>query len=253
MQCWIEFDGARKRLNVTLAPLRAPKPRVPLLSSHVDLSDVVLDSAYVGFSSSTGRTTSDHYILGWSFRMNGEAREIDLSKLPALPRRGPKEKPKALTIGLPVVLSFVIVAAIAGVGFAAHRKVKFAEVFEDWELEYGMHRFAYKELYSATRGFQDRELLGVGGFGRVYKGMLRASNAAIAVKRVPHDSRQDVREFIAETASIGQLRHRHIVRLLGYCRREGELLLVYDYMPNGSLDKLLFDESKTMTLGWKQR
>ncbi|KAK1315694.1 L-type lectin-domain containing receptor kinase S.4 [Acorus calamus] len=74
--------------------------------------------------------------------MNGEAREIDLSKLPALPRRGPKEKPKALTIGLPVILSFVIVATFAGVGFAAHRKVKFAEVFEDWELEYGMHRFA---------------------------------------------------------------------------------------------------------------
>ncbi|KAK1276501.1 L-type lectin-domain containing receptor kinase IV.1 [Acorus gramineus] len=250
MRLWIEFDGARKQLNVTLAPLHLPKPLLPLLSVPVDLSDVVSESAYVGFSASTGRATSDHYILGWSFRLNGEAREIDPSKLPSLPPRGPKKKPKLLTIGLPLILSAFVLAAVVGLGFAIHRKMKFAEVFEDWELKYGVHRFSYKELYEATHGFRDSGLLGVGGFGRVYKGELPASKTAIAVKRVSHDSRQGMQEFVAEIASIGQLRHRHLVRLLGYCRREGELLLVYDYMPNGSLDKLLFGGP---SLSWKER
>ncbi|MBA0830348.1 hypothetical protein Goarm_014887 [Gossypium armourianum] len=61
-----------------------------------------------------------------------------------------------------------------------------------------------------------------------------------------------MREFVAEIVSIGRLRHRNLVQLLGYCRRKGELLLVYDYMPNGSLDKYLHDQPK-VTLNWRQR
>ncbi|KAJ4704630.1 receptor lectin kinase [Melia azedarach] len=61
-----------------------------------------------------------------------------------------------------------------------------------------------------------------------------------------------MREFVAEIVSMGRLRHRNLVQLLGYCRRKGELLLVYDYMPNGSLDKCLYDQPK-MTLNWRQR
>ncbi|XP_077237156.1 L-type lectin-domain containing receptor kinase SIT2-like [Tasmannia lanceolata] len=60
-----------------------------------------------------------------------------------------------------------------------------------------------------------------------------------------------MREFVAEIISIGRLRHRNLVQLLGYCRRKGELLLVYDYMPNGSLDKLLFDQP-ILVLTWNQ-
>ncbi|KAE8696569.1 L-type lectin-domain containing receptor kinase IV.1 [Hibiscus syriacus] len=59
-------------------------------------------------------------------------------------------------------------------------------------------------------------------------------------------------EFIAEIVSLGRLRHRNLVQLLGYCRRKGELLLIYDYMPNGSLDKYLYDQSN-LTLNWRQR
>jgi serine/threonine protein kinase len=62
-----------------------------------------------------------------------------------------------------------------------------------------------------------------------------------------------VKEFVAEVASMGRLRHRNLVPLLGYCRRKGELLLVYKHMPNGSLDKFLYDQGKTLTLGWDQR
>jgi serine/threonine protein kinase len=65
-----------------------------------------------------------------------------------------------------------------------------------------------------------------------------------------------MKEFIAEVASMRRLRHRNLVQLLGYCRRKGQLLLVYDYMPNGSLDRYLYDRSKGSTstsLDWPQR
>ncbi|XP_042486335.1 L-type lectin-domain containing receptor kinase IV.1-like [Macadamia integrifolia] len=136
------------------------------------------------------------------------------------------------------------------------RKKKFAEVLEDWELEYGPHRFKYKDLYIATKGFYDKKLLGIGGFGKVYKGVLPTLKVEVAVKRVSHDSTQGVKEFIAEIISIGKLQHRNVVTLLGYCRSKGELLLLYDFMPNGSLDKFLFDHQSTTnktTLSWNQR
>jgi len=86
----------------------------------------------------------------------------------------------------------------------------------------------------------------------VYRGILPTSKIEIAVKKVSHESRQGMKQFVAEIVSIGRLRHRNLVPLLGYCRRKGELLLVYDYMPNGSLDKYLFDQPK-VTLSWTQR
>ena len=61
-----------------------------------------------------------------------------------------------------------------------------------------------------------------------------------------------MKEFVAEIISMGRLRHRNLVQLLGYCRRKGELLLVYDYMPNGSLDKFLYGKENT-NLNWLQR
>jgi serine/threonine protein kinase len=86
--------------------------------------------------------------------------------------------------------------------------------------------------------------------------VLPKSKLEAAVKKVSHESRQGIKEFVAEVVSIGRLRHRNLVQLLGYCRRKGELLLVYDYMPNGSLDKYLYgkDDDKAMaTLDWVQR
>ncbi|XP_058099358.1 L-type lectin-domain containing receptor kinase SIT2-like isoform X2 [Magnolia sinica] len=143
-------------------------------------------------------------------------------------------------------------AIISAVGLIIRRKIKFAEIQEDWEREYGPHRFSYKDLFMATKGFTDKELLGVGGFGRVYRGVLSASKTEVAVKRVSHESRQGIREFISEVVSLGRLRHRNLVQLLGYCRRKRELLLVYDFMPNGSLDRLLFNHPNSV-LRWCQR
>ncbi|KAF8402956.1 hypothetical protein HHK36_011049 [Tetracentron sinense] len=252
LQIWVEYNGVEKHLNVTLSPINMPKPKRPLLSLNIDLSPFILDTMYVGFSSSTGAAPTYHYILGWSFKMNGKAQELKLSRLPRLPRDGPRKKPKVLTIGLPLILVAVVLVSISVAVFMIRRRIIYAEVLEDWETKYGPHRFKYKDLYIATKGFREKEVLGVGGFGKVYRGVLPTSKIEVAVKRVSHESRQGIREFIAEIVSIGRLRHRNLVQLLGYCRRRRELLLVYDFMPNGSLDKFLFDQTKSM-LEWCQR
>ncbi|KAI8573930.1 hypothetical protein RHMOL_Rhmol01G0314200 [Rhododendron molle] len=253
MQVWIEYDGSENVLNVTIAPITSPKPDVSLLSTHINLSSILLDSMYVGFSAATGLVTGNHYILGWSFNKSGKAQGLEISKLPSLPRQ---RKPGQGITGLGIIVSVTIVVigltiTIAGTFYVLRRK-KYEEIREDWEREYGPHRFSYKDLFKATRGFIDEELLGAGGFGKVYRGVLQSSKEQVAVKKVSHDSKQGMREFVAEIVSMGRLRHRNLVQLLGYSRRKGELLLVYDYMPNGSLDKFLFSNEKPV-LKWAQR
>ncbi|MQL78607.1 hypothetical protein Taro_011037 [Colocasia esculenta] len=253
MQVWVEFDGTQMQVNVTLAPLGEPKPSIPLLSAITNLSDVFFESMYVGFSSSSDPFLTSHYIVGWSFKMNGEAPALNLSSLPLLPTRPAAKQSKNLATWVPASLSAILLITVAGIVLLVRRRIQLSEVIEDWELEYGPSRFSYKDLFMATKGFSDKEVLGAGGFGKVYRGVLpKSENVEIAVKRISHDSRQGVKEFVAEIVSIGRLRHRNLVQLRGYCRRKGELLLVYDFMANGSLDKLLFDQN-TPKLDWNQR
>jgi hypothetical protein len=252
MQVWVDFDGQTMQVNVTMAPLEVARPKKPLLSTTVNLSSVIDDTAYVGFSSSSGILFCRHYVLGWSFKMNGAAPALNISSLPSMPVTVPKPRSKTLEIVLPIASAALVFAVAAAVFVFMRRRRMYAELREDWEVAFGPHRFSYKDLFHATDGFSDKRLLGIGGFGRVYRGLLPASKAEIAVKKVSHGSRQGMKEFVSELVTIGRLRHRNLVQLLGYCRRKGELLLVYDYMPNGSLDKHLYDQSK-ISLSWGQR
>nr|GME09947.1 L-type lectin-domain containing receptor kinase IV.1-like [Ipomoea batatas] len=162
-------DNKAKQMNVTVAPLSVGKPSKPLLSFAIDISPDVLETVSIGFTSASGSYASSEYVLGWSFKMNGIAQELDPSKFPKLPRVGPKRKSRFLVIGVPVIAIFSLVFIVCGVGYYVLRKRKFAELLEDWELEYGPHRFNYKELYFATKGFSDKQILGAGGFGSVYR------------------------------------------------------------------------------------
>ncbi|XP_020256324.1 L-type lectin-domain containing receptor kinase IV.1-like isoform X2 [Asparagus officinalis] len=252
MQVWIDFDGEEIQINVTLSPMGMPKPQRPLLSSTIDISSLMLDSMHVGFSSSDGPFHTEHYILGWSFKMNGVARPLDYTKLPSLPVHKRKVKSVVMATWLVIVSCFFVLLVVALTVVIVRKRNKYAELLEDWELDYGPHRFSYKDLFQATKGFKEETLLGSGGFGRVYRGELPNSKMEIAVKKISHDSRQGIREFVAEIVSLGQLRHRNLVQLLGYCRRKGELLLVYDLMENGSLDKFLYGRKKP-TINWTQR
>ncbi|XP_073114698.1 L-type lectin-domain containing receptor kinase SIT2-like isoform X1 [Elaeis guineensis] len=253
MQVWIEYNGMDMQLDVTISPINVPKPDIPLVSSKVNLSSILFDDMYAGFSASTGSATACHYILGWSFSLNGTAQPLDLSKLPSLPyQENSKKISHLLAIALPLVAVVLLLLSIAVIFFVRRKRENYEELIEDWELEFGPHRFLYKDLFKATKGFREENLLGFGGFGHVYKGVLPTSATEVAVKKISHESRQGMREFVAEIVSMGQLRHRNLVQLLGYCRREGELLLVYEYMPNGSLDKFLF-HGEQPALTWSQR
>ncbi|KAK9265709.1 hypothetical protein L1049_001679 [Liquidambar formosana] len=110
--------------------------------------------------------------------------------------------------------------------------------------------FTYKELKAATKCFNSNRIIGHGAFGTVYKGILTETGDIVAVKRCSHSS-QGKNEFLSELSIIGTLRHRNLVRLQGWCHEKGEILLVYDLMPNGSLDKALFEAR--MPLPWHHR
>ncbi|XWS43746.1 hypothetical protein CRYUN_Cryun16bG0130300 [Craigia yunnanensis] len=252
-QLWVEFDGPKHQLNVTLSPFNRSKAK-PLLSVDIDLSPIILDQMYVGFSSATGAKAASNYVLGWSFQMDGKA-DLDRARLPSIPSARVKKSRKqeiTLAMGLSLAGVFLVAVIFSAIFILARKKVTFTELLEDWEVQFGPHRFAYKDLFIATRRFNEKELLGQGGFGQVFKGELPGSKVQIAVKRIFHKPQRGMNEFIAEIGTIGRLRHPNLVRLLGYSRNKDELLLVYDFMPNRSLDKFLHKKSE-ITLNWNQR
>ncbi|KAG6554103.1 hypothetical protein Mapa_004019 [Marchantia paleacea] len=112
--------------------------------------------------------------------------------------------------------------------------------------------FTYKQLSEATEGFDQKNKLGVGGFGSVYRGVLPGTGTVVAIKRLDQGSEQGVQEFMSEVKTITNIRHRNIVQLMGWCKHEDNFMLVYEYMPNGSLDKALFS-GPTCRLSWHQR
>ncbi|GLT69581.1 hypothetical protein SLA2020_417210 [Shorea laevis] len=107
-------------------------------------------------------------------------------------------------------------------------------------------------INAATKNFCDENKLGEGGFGPVYKGTL-ADGKEIAVKRLSRTSGQGLQEFKNEVMLIARLQHRNLVRLLGCCMEDNETLLVYEYMPNRSLDVFLFDSRMSVQLDWQRR
>ncbi|XP_004504576.1 cysteine-rich receptor-like protein kinase 43 isoform X2 [Cicer arietinum] len=112
--------------------------------------------------------------------------------------------------------------------------------------------FSYETLVSATKNFNAIHKLGEGGFGPVYKGKL-SDGREVAVKRLSHTSNQGKKEFMNEAKLLARVQHRNVVNLLGYCVHGTEKLLVYEYVPHESLDKLLFKSEKRKQLDWKRR
>ncbi|KAL0399322.1 UNVERIFIED_CONTAM: G-type lectin S-receptor-like serine/threonine-protein kinase [Sesamum radiatum] len=119
---------------------------------------------------------------------------------------------------------------------------------EDLELP----TFDLWTVTKATNSFSLSNKLGEGGFGPVYRGMLE-NGREIAVKRMSSTSTQGLDEFKNEVIFIAKLQHRNLVKLLGCCIQGEEKMLIYEYMPNGSLDLILFDKSKSKQLDWPKR
>ncbi|CAG7873877.1 unnamed protein product [Brassica rapa] len=248
----ILYSHEERRLNVTLSPpAETYHPKQPLLSLNQDLSPYLKEDMYVGFTASTGYIGAIHYMLIWYAYTFIIVPQLDFAIpiFPPYPKIESHVKRIVLATSLTLTL-FVALSASALSIFLYKKHKKVLEVLEEWEIACGPHRFAYSELFKATNGF--KQILGEGGFGKVFKGTLPGSDAGIAVKRVSRGSSQGMREFLAEVTTIGRLRHPNLVRLLGYCRYKEELYLVYDCMPNGSLDKYLYGSDQEQ-LSWTQR
>ncbi|CAI9089610.1 OLC1v1024212C1 [Oldenlandia corymbosa var. corymbosa] len=114
----------------------------------------------------------------------------------------------------------------------------------------GRH-FTFAEIKAATNNFDESLVIGVGGFGKVYKGELEDSTLA-AIKRANPQSQQGLKEFETEIELLSKLRHRHLVAMIGFCDEANEMILVYEFMANGTLRSHLFG-SDLPSLTWKQR
>ncbi|CAN6289060.1 unnamed protein product [Urochloa humidicola] len=179
-------------------------------------------------------------------------------------RAGERAKTNALKIALPAVLTSIVLLLL-GVSLAWFkfkgkigngkrlRKQILGGMGTSDELgetnpgqEFVLFRF--DDVTAATRNFSEACMIGQGGFGKVYMGMLGSQE--VAIKRLSKDSRQGIEEFRNEVILIAKLQHRNLVRLLGCSVKGDEKILIYEYLPNKSLDAILFDNSRKMMLDW---
>ncbi|KAF3442651.1 hypothetical protein FNV43_RR16567 [Rhamnella rubrinervis] len=226
----IQYDG--KNISVFF-PLTDETVKNLVFSMPLDLSDLLLQNTFVGFSASTGNDTQLNCIRSWEF--NGS----DIGEYP--------NGPNLLWVWITVP---VVVILLGGVSFYFYwtrkdGKENLEDAYPEIEEQIQGHsmgpkKFRLKELRRATGKFDSKNRLGTGGFGTVYKGFL--GNKEVAVKRVSKNSSQGKQEFIAEVTTIGSLRHKNLVKLIGWCYESHELLIVYEYMPNGSLDKFIIGD-----------
>ncbi|GAY33470.1 hypothetical protein CUMW_007390 [Citrus unshiu] len=112
--------------------------------------------------------------------------------------------------------------------------------------------FSLSEIKAATNNFDTGLIIGVGGFGNVYKGFINGGATPVAIKRLIPGSQQGALEFQTEIEMLSQLIHIHLVTLIGYCNDDGEMILVYDFMARGTLRDHLYD-SNNPPLPWSQR
>ncbi|XP_038688644.1 cysteine-rich receptor-like protein kinase 10 [Tripterygium wilfordii] len=162
-----------------------------------------------------------------------------------------------VAIVVPIVVAVVLFVIIGCCMLRRRAKKKYSTTQEDNNVDDDITtveslQFDFASIEAATRKFSDDSKLGGGGFGEVYKGTL-PNGQDIAVKRLSRSSGQGVEEFKNEVVLVAKLQHRNLVKLLGFCLEGEEKILVYEFVPNKSLDYFLYDAEKQSQLGWSRR
>ncbi|KAI3961293.1 hypothetical protein MKX01_007007 [Papaver californicum] len=247
---WITYNSTTKNLSVFWTYESNPIFQGnSCLSYKIDMKEVLPRNVMVGFSASSNFIQGRHTLLSWEFNSSlavAKKKEINIK----------------LVVGLTVPGALILICGIA-VALIMLKKpkdkkpeddtVSLRSVVDDsgFEKGAGPKSFSYKNLVSATNNFCQERKLGEGGFGGVYQGMLNDTNQPIAVKKFSRGSSQGKKEYITEVKIISRLRHRNLLQLIGWCHEKKELILVYELMPNGSLDSYLF--GKRNPLVWAIR
>ncbi|XP_015574234.1 cysteine-rich receptor-like protein kinase 29 [Ricinus communis] len=172
---------------------------------------------------------------------------------PSVSPPAPKEGNNRRNIIIIVVLTVSIVSLIICVGIfikvrKARKRIETAEEIMNVESL----QFDFETIRICTDDFSEENKLGEGGFGSVYKGTLPMGQD-IAVKRLSNGSKQGDLEFKNEVLLVAKLQHRNLVRLLGFCLQGIERLLIYEFVPNASLDQYIFDPVRCVQLDWEKR
>jgi hypothetical protein len=250
---WIEYDATTEWLDIWFAngsiSSGIVKPKKPVIHYNLNQSHSLFKALsheymYVGFSGSVGLYTEINQIESWSFATSGLPLPSYIALSESISKSNHLKNLVAIIVAICVggVAIFLLVVKC----FALYHQ----QQHRNWNLmmgngsdlcNIGFQRFTYKELCIATKDFSEAQLLGSGGHGSVYKGFLQETGSLVAVKRITRESRKGESDFIAELSVISQIRHRNLVQLQGWCQEKENLLLVYEYMSNNSLDKWLFE------------
>ncbi|KAG4394976.1 hypothetical protein AAZX31_20G127500 [Glycine max] len=181
--------------------------------------------------------------------------QSELTPPPPPPSSGKISISIIVAIVVPIVVAIILF--VVGVYFLRKRASKKYNTFAqdsivDDLIDVESLQFDLAMVEAATEGFSDENKIGQGGFGVVYKGVF-PNGQEIAVKRLSVTSLQGAVEFRNEAALVAKLQHRNLVRLLGFCLEGWEKILLYEYIPNKSLDHFLFDHVKQRELDWSRR
>ncbi|XP_059448076.1 L-type lectin-domain containing receptor kinase IX.1-like [Corylus avellana] len=258
--CSISYDPSAQNFSVSFTGFSS-NDHIPIeqhLSSIVDLREYLPERVEFGFSAGTGLISELHIISSWSFESTAPLMIIQKSPQPQ-PNKTENESKGGLIVGLSVGASACLLIIGLGLFWLMKRKKNRDRGEGDQDLAFdlsmdnefergtGPKKFSYKELVRTTNNFAEENKLGQGWFGGVYKGFLREMNLYVAIKRVSRGSRQGIKEYASEVKSISRLRHKNPVQLIGWCHENKDLLLIYEFMSNGSLDSHLFKGKSLLT------
>ncbi|GFZ17395.1 concanavalin A-like lectin protein kinase family protein [Actinidia rufa] len=232
IHAWIEFDGPRFEINVTIAPIGVSRPSRPLLTFRDPvISNYLSSEMFVGFSASKTTWVETQRVLAWSFSDNGVARDINTTNLPVFtlnssssslsPGAIAEEKARKRRdrrLGARILAPSIL--------------LRRAPPSHQWLLQQRSSRSRW-----VRSGLQRNPI------------QRHRSRREV---REPRFEARTQREFMAEISSMGRLQHKNLVPMRGWCRKGNELLLVYDYMPNGSLNRWIFDKPKKL-MNWDGR